>query len=153
MTLQAARRRAFWVISRLGHRLYRRFPVFGTLRASVAVIEQNGRVLAIRRNDGRGFSFPGGLAMPWESESETLEREVAEETGLRITACERMLQYHSAADIPCNISVFRVSATGQLRESWEGQPEWVAISDLRSGIIASQSAIVEKMHGSEACPL
>jgi len=153
MTLQSARRRAFWVISRVGLRLYRRFPVFGTLRASLAVIEQNGRVLAIRRNDGRGFSFPGGLAMPWESELETLEREVAEETGLCVTACERTLQYHSAADIPCKISVFRVNAIGELRDSWEGQPEWVTLTELRSGIIASQSAIVQKMESSATCPL
>jgi len=87
--------------------------------------------------------------MPWESEQETLKREVAEETGLCVTNCERMLQYHSAVDIPCNISVFRVSAAGELRDSWEGQPQWVTLSDLRSSIIASQSAIVEKMQRGE----
>ncbi|MGA8492257.1 MAG: NUDIX domain-containing protein [Terriglobales bacterium] len=132
-------------MSRLGLGVYRRFPFFGTLRASVAVIPQGQHYLAIRRNDGRGFSFPGGLAMPWESDEQALQREVAEETGLQLTAIELALRYYSAADVPCNISVFRAQAIGQLRGSWEGDPEWVAISDLRFDILRSQFPIVEKV--------
>lgn len=150
MTLEAVRRRAFWWVSRIGIAVYRRFPLFGTLRASVAIIQQGQQYLAIRRNDGRGFSFPGGLAMPWESDEQALKREVAEETGLQLTSFELTLRYHSAADIPCDISVFRAQATGQLRGSWEGSPEWVAIADLRPHIIKSQSLIIEKILSSEA---
>jgi 8-oxo-dGTP pyrophosphatase MutT (NUDIX family) len=150
MTLDAVRRRAFWWVSRIGLAVYRRFPMFGTLRASVAIIQQGQRYLAIRRNDGRGFSFPGGLAMPWESDEHALRREVAEETGLELTAIEPVLRYRSAADIPCNISVFRARVSGQLRGSWEGSPEWVSIPELRLFIIKSQSPIIEKVLSSEA---
>jgi 8-oxo-dGTP pyrophosphatase MutT (NUDIX family) len=120
-------------------------PVFGTLRASVAVIQQEQHYLAIHRNDGRGFSFPGGLAMPWESEERTLRREVAEETGLQLTAIELTFRYHTTAEIPCNVSVFRAQVRGQLRGSWEGDPEWVAIADLRRLIVRSQSPIIEQV--------
>jgi 8-oxo-dGTP pyrophosphatase MutT (NUDIX family) len=150
MTLQAIQRHAFWFVSRFSFAIYRRFPLFGTLRASVAIVQHGQHYLAIRRNDGRGFSFPGGLAMPWESEERTLKREVAEETGLQLAAIELALRYYSAAEIRCNISVFRAEVTGQLRGSWEGSPEWVTISDLRPLIIASQSPIVEEMLSSRS---
>jgi 8-oxo-dGTP pyrophosphatase MutT (NUDIX family) len=145
MTLQSSRRRMFWVISRLSFALYRRFPVFGTLRASVGIIQQGEHYLVIRRNDGRGLSLPGGLAMTWESEEKTLKREIAEETGLEVTSLEPVLQYYFAAPIPCNVSVFQVSATGQVRGSWEGDPEWATISEMRSHIMASQRPVIEKI--------
>ncbi len=133
----------FWVISRVSFALYRRFPVFGVLRASLGIIQQGDRYLVIRRNDGRGLSLPGGLATPWEPKENTLNREIAEETGLRVTAFKLVLQYYSDLFVPCNIAVFRVSATGQVRGSWEGDPEWLAISELRFHIVASQRPAIE----------
>ena len=88
--------------------------------------------------------------MPWESEEQTLKREVAEETGLQLTAIELTWRYYSAAEIRCKISVFRAEGTGQLRGSWEGSPEWVTTSDLRPLILASQLPIVEKLLSSPA---
>lgn len=145
MTLEASRRRMFWIVSRISFALYKRFPVFGTLRASVGVIQQGERYLVIHRNDGRGFSLPGGLATPWEAEEKTLKREIAQETGLEVTACERLWQYRSAAEIPCDITVFRVRATGQERGSWEGDPKWVTMPEMRAGMVASQLPIADKL--------
>ncbi len=83
--------------------------------------------------------------MPWESDEQALQREVTEETGLQLTAIEPVLRYHSAVDIACNISAFRGQAAGQLRGSWEGDPEWVAISDLRTHLLKSQLPIIERV--------
>jgi 8-oxo-dGTP diphosphatase len=149
MPLHQMSRRAFWVVSRASLALYRRFPVFGSLRAAVGIIRQSNQYLLIHRNDGRGFSFPGGLAMPRESEERALKREVNEETGLEITASELDFRYFSAEDVPCNISVFKVDVTGELRGSWEGLPQWVERGAIRAGILKSQIPIVERILNSE----
>jgi ADP-ribose pyrophosphatase YjhB (NUDIX family) len=41
-----------------------------------------GRVLLIRRGDGRGWSLPGGILEPGERVADCVVREVWEETGL-----------------------------------------------------------------------
>jgi ADP-ribose pyrophosphatase YjhB (NUDIX family) len=145
MILEFVRRRAFWLTSRVGFQIYRRFPIFGTLRAAVGIIEQQQSYLLIRRNDGRGYSFPGGLSRLWELDEQTLKREIEEETGLRTIAFERVMQYHSAAELPCFISVFKVEVSGQPRGSWEGSPQWVAGADLRSLVVPSQRLVAEKI--------
>src|SRR5258708_3311878 len=52
----------FWIVARTCFTLYRWFPLFGKLRASIAVIHRDGKFLAIQRNDGRGISLPGGIS-------------------------------------------------------------------------------------------
>jgi 8-oxo-dGTP diphosphatase len=46
--------------------------------------DEAGRVLLIRRGDGRGWSLPGGIMEPGESVVEAVIREVREETGLQV---------------------------------------------------------------------
>jgi 8-oxo-dGTP pyrophosphatase MutT (NUDIX family) len=142
-TLENLRRRLFWIVARTCLALYRRFPVFGTLRASIAIIRRNQQFLVIQRNDGRGLSLPGGLASWQEAEEETLRREVLEETGLRVTGQELRMRYHSTADVPCDTSVFAVQATGELKNSWEGSPRWMTIAELEPRMLKSQRPVLE----------
>jgi 8-oxo-dGTP pyrophosphatase MutT (NUDIX family) len=142
-TLENLRRRLFWIVARTCLALYRRFPVFGTLRASIAIIRRNQQILVIQRNDGRGLSLPGGLASWQEAEEETLRREVLEETGLRVTGQELRMRYHSTADVPCDISVFAVQATGELKNSWEGSPRWMTMAELEPRMLESQRPVLE----------
>lgn len=130
--------------------LYRRFPLFGTLRASNAIIRQNQQFLVIQRNDGRGLSLPGGIANWKEAEEETLRREVLEETGLRVTSQELRIRYHSTADVPCDISVFEVQATGELKNSWEGSPQWMTLAELEPRILKGQRPVLELLR--KICP-
>jgi 8-oxo-dGTP pyrophosphatase MutT (NUDIX family) len=141
-TLENLRRRLFWIVARTCLALYRRFPVFGTLRASIAIIRRNQQILVIQRNDGRGLSLPGGLASWQEAEEETLRREVLEETGLRVTGQELCVRYHSAADVPCDISVFAVQAAGELKNSWEGSPRWMTMAELEPRMLESQRPVL-----------
>ena len=53
---------------------------------AVALIEYDGRILALRQDHRTGWSLPGGLVDRGERPDETVVREVAEETGLRITS-------------------------------------------------------------------
>jgi 8-oxo-dGTP diphosphatase len=75
-TVEHLKRRLFWVVARVCFTLYRWFPLFGSLRASIAIIRREGEVLVIERNDGRGLSFPGGFAGWKETEEEAVRREV-----------------------------------------------------------------------------
>jgi 8-oxo-dGTP pyrophosphatase MutT (NUDIX family) len=137
------KKKLFWLVSRSALWCYRHAPVFGPLRASLGIIRRQDRVLVIRRNDGRGLSFPGGLASPWESDEEALVREVREETGLITESFEFAFRYHSFTDVPVRIAVFYVQAIGELRSSWEGTPDWAEVTELRT-ILRSQRYIVER---------
>ena len=145
-TLENLRRCLFWIVARTCFALYRRFPLFGTLRASNAIIRRNQQFLVIQRNDGRGLSLPGGIANWKEAEEETLRREVLEETGLTVTSQELRMRYHSTAEVPCDISVFEVQATGELKNSWEGSPRWMTIAEIEPRILKGQRPVLELLH-------
>jgi len=135
----------FAIVSRVGIATYSRFPVFGSLRASLAVIRDADRVLVIDRSDGRGLSFPGGLALPWEAAEQALEREVSEETGLSVKGASPLFSYSTTDELPCTIAVFAVEAEGKLRGSWEGSPIWLTVNEIRPMLIKSQQKIAERL--------
>jgi len=137
------KRRLFWIIARVCFTGYHWFPIFGRLRASIAIIHRDGKFLLIQRNDGRGVSLPGGIASWRESEILTLRREVLEETGMRVTAEVFRLRYFSRADVPCNISVFEVTACGDLKMSWEGTPHWMTVAEIEPKLLESQRPVLD----------
>jgi hypothetical protein len=114
-TLESLRRCLFWIVARI--------PLLST--AGFRCLELCARPSpsssaasyswSFQRNDGRGLWLAGGIASWKEAEEETLLREVLEETGLRVTGQKMRIRYHSKADVPCDISVFEVQATGELR--------------------------------------
>jgi 8-oxo-dGTP pyrophosphatase MutT (NUDIX family) len=144
--LDTLKRRVFWIIARTCFALYRWFPLFGTLRASIAIIRQGETFLVIQRNDGRGVSLPGGISGWKEAEEKTLRREVLEETGLSVTGQELRFRYRSTADVPCTISVFEAKASGELKDSWEGSPRWMTASDLAPRLMKSQQPVLQLLH-------
>jgi len=146
------KRRLFWIVARTCFTLYHWFPLFGTLRASIGIIHRNGKFLIIDRNDGRGFSLPGGISGWKETAEESLRREILEETGLTVTGKELLLEYYSDADVPCNISVFAVQASGDPKNSWEGSPQWMTADELEPRFVQSQRPVLEvlrKMSGNK----
>jgi 8-oxo-dGTP pyrophosphatase MutT (NUDIX family) len=139
------KKKLFWLISRVAMGCYRRVPIFGRLRASIGIVREGDRVLVIRRNDGRGLSFPGGLAYPWETDEQALVREILEETGLIAKNFEFTFRYDSSGEIPARIAVFETRADGELRGSWEGTPDWVELAEAQAGILRSQKYVVEQL--------
>jgi len=142
---QSILRALFSVLSRTCVAVYTRVPILGFLRASVAVIRQGEMVLVIERSDGRGLSFPGGLAWPWETPQQAMVRETLEETGLRIEKSSLLCEYKTAADVPCVLSVFEAEAAGELTPSWEGSPRWLPLTQIRSQLLPSQKPIVDRL--------
>jgi len=132
-------RRAFFVASRLGTWLYRRFPLFGRLRGSIAIISRSGQYLVIERNDGRGWCFPGGLSRPGEAPEATMRREVLEETGLVVTSCRLLVGFDEAIT---HTQVFVVEAKGEVKGSWEGEPRWVSLSELSSNLYLAHRPVL-----------
>ena len=145
-----AKKNLFWLISRVALGSYRRLPVFGRLRASIGIIRDGDRLLVIRRNDGRGLCFPGGLAYAWETDEQALVREIQEETGLRVQGFEFAFRYDSSGEIPARIAVYQTHAEGKLRGSWEGAPDWVGLAEVQSGILRSQKYVVERLAQGES---
>ena len=137
------KRRLFWIVARTCFVLYRWFPLFGALRASVGIIRRDQTFLVIRRNDGRGLSLPGGISSWREAPEKTMRREVQEETGLKVTQEVLRLRYRSTVDVPCTISVFEAEAGGELQESWEGSPEWMTAEELAPRLLESQWPALE----------
>jgi 8-oxo-dGTP pyrophosphatase MutT (NUDIX family) len=139
------KRRLFWIVARTCFVLYRWFPLFGKLRAALGIVQRDGQFLIIHRNDGRGFCLPGGICGWRENAEATLRREIQEETGLIVTERELKLDYFSNADVPCNISVFAVQATGELKNSWEGSAHWMTLAELEPRLLLSQQPVLETL--------
>jgi 8-oxo-dGTP pyrophosphatase MutT (NUDIX family) len=142
-TLESLKRGLFWIVARTCLVLYRRFPLFGSLRASIAIIRRGQQFLVIERNDGRGVSLPGGISNWKEKQEDTVRREVLEETGLHIAELELRMRYFSTADLPCDTYVFEVRAEGEIKKSWEGSPQWMTVAQLEPQLLKSQRPVVE----------
>jgi ADP-ribose pyrophosphatase YjhB (NUDIX family) len=122
--------------------------------ASAAVIlDQAGRVLLIRRGDGRGWSLPGGMMEPGEMIVECLIREVREETGLEVEPVRLVGIYSDPAytqiTYPNGDRVHFVSATfhcrvtgGELRADGEESLEvaYFSARDLPDPVVCDHEA-------------
>ena len=137
------RQKLFWIVARTCFTLYRWFPLFGPLRASVGIIRRGDAVLIISRSDGQGLCLPGGIARRSEPNEHALRREILEETGLRVEGQELKLCYFSDADVPCTISVFEVQASGELKDSWEGSVHWMKVGEFEPRLLESQRPALE----------
>lgn len=90
------------------------------------------KVLLIRHTRGRHISFPKGHMEPGELESHTAEREVFEETGIRVKVDRRYRaenRYNIRSDIQKLVVIF-AAVTRQVEVT--PQPEEIAAADWYS---------------------
>jgi 8-oxo-dGTP diphosphatase len=131
------------------------------LRVAVAVLQRpNGRVLVAHRDPARhqggGLEFPGGKIEPGESPVEALERELAEEIGVRPRRSAFLISVpYRYRDRTVVLEVYRVTG-------WDGQPtaleggavEWQALAELDTAAFPSANhAIVAALTGPERSPV
>jgi 8-oxo-dGTP pyrophosphatase MutT (NUDIX family) len=133
----------FWIVSRTAVTFYRHFPIFGALRGAIAIIRREDRFVVVRRNDGYGMCFPGGLARPWEVNEQTLRREVHEETGLQVEEANFKFCFHTSLVYPTLTNVFEATASGSLTDSWEGSVSLASLEELDRHIMPTQRAVVD----------
>lgn len=127
------------------------------LPAAAAIIrDPEGRVLLIRRGDGRGWSLPGGLMEPGERILDCLRREVREETGLEVEPL-RLTGLYSDPDYmlityPNGDRVQFVSATfecrvvgGRLRPDGEESLEvaYYPLTDLPASLVCDHAIRIQ----------
>jgi len=118
----------------------------GILRDSV------GRILITeRRCDGPFdglWEFPGGKVDAGESPAEALQRELAEELGIKITASQPYMDlHHEYPDRSVDLEFFLVT-------EWQGEPQglesqglrWVDADKLEAEqLLPADAAVVEKL--------
>ncbi len=68
------------------------------LGCSAAIFDEQGRILLTKRSDNGQWCLPGGAVDPGETVAEAVEREVWEETGLRVRV-KRLVGIYSHADM------------------------------------------------------
>ncbi len=73
------------------------------LGCSAAIFDENRRILLTKRADNGQWCLPGGAVEPGESVAEACEREVFEETGLRVRV-KRLVGVYSHPD---QLSVYK----------------------------------------------
>ncbi|MBQ7179584.1 MAG: NUDIX domain-containing protein [Victivallales bacterium] len=118
--------------------------------------EATGRVLVQHRlpkatNPWCGLTFPGGHVEAGESITDSVVREIREETGLTVSKLRMcgVVEWEtigeradgSPAEVAANskyiVFMFRTSIySGELQSSAEGKMEWMTLEDMRKGGLA-----------------
>lgn len=104
--------------------------------AVVAYVLRNGLLLSVTRKDTGEHAVPGGKAEPDETLEKALERELFEETGLRLVSWE--LVSEGIHDSGRRVFAYRVIADGDPVAKEEGtRVEWVSPETIARGFGSS----------------
>jgi 8-oxo-dGTP diphosphatase len=103
----------------------------GVVRAAGGVIVRDGRVLVVHRARHEDWSLPKGKLDEGETWEAAAVREVAEETGLRVTVEEPLgSTYYEVDEGPKEVRWFRMRAEGEARAQNEvDEVRWVPLDD------------------------
>ncbi|WP_319783264.1 8-oxo-dGTP diphosphatase MutT [Oceanisphaera sp. IT1-181] len=120
---------------------------------AVGVIEnKQGEIFICRRGASQHqadkWEFPGGKVETGETVAQALARELAEEVGITVLACEPLMQIeHDYGDKHVTLAIRKVTAFSGEPSGLEGQPSrWVPISELSQyDFPAANSSIVDML--------
>jgi 8-oxo-dGTP diphosphatase len=99
---------------------------------AVCLLERDGRLLMLRQPHRQGWSLPGGLLSRGENAAAAVEREVREETGLRIEVGRPVTVVVDSPLRRVDV-VFRVQVAGEVGERVGGEAttaRWLAAGEV-----------------------
>ena len=105
---------------------------------AVGLIWKNGRILIARRHEkqmlGGLWEFPGGKQAPGETLSQTVRREVREETGLRVKVGNRVVTIkHAYAHFTVTITAFHCEwVSGHASPKAAAEVKWIRPAEMAS---------------------
>ena len=118
-------------------------PLLGT----GMILEQDGKILCLKRADGLGYALPGGIVRYRETVEECVLREIYEETGYTTRITGLVGVYSARQRDPRFRSVAIVYAgeilDGTLCASREGQPCWCLPGELFGNMAFDNETIVK----------
>ena len=120
---------------------------------AVGVIENaQGEIFICQRNaqqhQANKWEFPGGKVETGETVAQALARELAEEVGITVQACEPLMQIeHDYGDKQVVLAIRKVTAFTGEPHGLEGQPSrWVPVDELSQyDFPDANGPIVEKL--------
>jgi 8-oxo-dGTP diphosphatase len=124
-------------------------------RVAVAILHQNGKILACQRKGGSRYGlkweFPGGKLEPGETVAQCLERELGEELSIRIDSIDRMEIQASHYDdgglfevAYCHVTKFKGEPVNRVFETIR----WVTPQELQTlDILEGNKDIVRRIAG------
>lgn len=131
------RLRRSWQYIQTALGLLYRHPLPGT---SIIPILPDGRVILARRHDTGLWGFPGGMVDWGEDIATTVQRELAEETGLELVAIRRLVGVYSAPERDprihsiCIVVEAAVQGTIQVHDTLEiSEVQAFSLTDLPQG--------------------
>ena len=102
------------------------------LAACVLIVSKDGKILAVsRRDDPTMWGLPGGKVDPGETPAEAAERELFEETGLKVTGLKHVFT-RPGDEGGYTTYTFTGQASGMINTNEEGLIRWVTPQVLMS---------------------
>jgi len=122
-----------------------------SLRVTAAVLERDGKILVARRRPGLRFAglweFPGGKLEEAEEPARGLERELAEELGIRARVGGFLCAVpYIGPGLSIELLVFRaVHVSGQIRPVDHDEVRWLEPSEMDESAFTDPDRLVVRL--------
>lgn len=114
-----------------------RNKVLGPSPRAEVYLKKGNSILFVK--NGNKLILPGGRLEPGERFEEAARRETKEETGITVTILEQKRCYiNRIGDIVLQFEAEVENKSFELNGSWEGEPKWVEINNLKDYNVQSK---------------